>query len=56
MYIAFYSLALGGYGCKLKLLIFKLLSKVFELNISYDLPSVPQKQTDDMSTLVQVMA
>ena len=36
MYIAFNSLALGGFGCKLKLLIFKLLSKVFELNISYE--------------------
>ena len=56
MYIAFNSLALGGFGCKLKLFIFKLLSKVFELNFPMNLPSVPQKQTDDMSTLVQVMA
>ena len=36
MYIAFNSLALGGFGCKLKLLIFKLLPKVSELNISYE--------------------
>ena len=36
MYIAFNSLALGGFGCKLKSLIFKLLLKVFELNISYE--------------------
>ena len=36
MYIAFNSLALGRFGCRLELSIFKLLSNIFVLNISYE--------------------
>ena len=37
MYIAVNSLALGNFGCNLKLSIFKQMSKVYVLDISYEI-------------------
>ena len=53
----FYSLVPGRFGCNLKLIIFKLTSRVDILSISCEiaLSWMPQDFTDDKSTLVQVM-
>ena len=52
------SLVPGRCGCNLKLVIFKLTSRVYILNISCEIALrwMPQDLTGDKSTLVQVMA
>ena len=52
------SLAPGRCGCYLKLVVFKLVSRINILSISCEivLRWTPQDLTDDKSTLVQVMA
>ena len=54
----FNSMVPGRTGCNLKLIIFKLMSRVGILSISYEiaLKRMPQDFTDDKSIMVQVMA
>ena len=58
LHSVFNSLAPGRCGCYLKLVIFKLVSRINILSISCEivLRWTPQDVTDDKSTLVQVMA
>ena len=55
---SFHILAFGKYGCNVRLLILKLISRIYTLRISCDIAIrwMPQYFTDDKSKLIQVMA